>query len=206
MSVMDFNGADAPRSPGELIPHNTPAMVVMTLRPGGFGAGGWLKNSRDGGCLMLDCEFTVDGGPNNKRKFWTMMVVEGETQGQKQAVDISRGHLRAILESARGILPGDTSEQAMIGRRLGGWGDLDGLRFPAQIAVERGKLMPSSTDRYPDKNVLGKAVTPDSRDYVSPGSQQAGQATATGAATAQTGQMGASGPATGAVSKPPWAA
>lgn len=208
MSVFDFNGADAPRPVGELIPNGTKAMVVMALRPGGQGQGGWLKASRDGACLMLDAEFTIDGGPHNRRKFWGMYVVEVDanaTDGQKQAVDISRGHLRAILESARNIMPGDTSEQAMNARRIGGYGDLDGLRFPVVIAVEKGKSKNDGTgDKYDDKNVLGRAITPDDKDYLNPGPQQqrqGGQA-ATVATTASTQPSGGAS----TVQKPAWAA
>jgi hypothetical protein len=205
MSNLDFNTAGPVRMMGELIPHNTCAMVVLTLRPGGHGEGGWLKNSKTGEALMLDCEFAIDGGPHNRRKFFGMMVVEGETEGQKQAVTISMSHLRAILESARGILPGDASDAAQAGRRIANWGDLNGLRFPARIAIERGKLKGAHApgEKYDDKNVLGCAITPDDKDYVSPGPQQPAAAPVAVFAAAANQGGAAAAPA---VAKPSWAA
>lgn len=199
-SMFDFNGAEPPRGQG-LIEAGTPAMVVMTLRPGGHGEGNWLKASKDGSCLMLDAEFVIDGGPHNKRKFWGLFVVEGETDGQKTAADISRGRLRGILESARGITPSDESADAMAARRIAGWGDLDGLRFPCRIGIEKGKAKnDGSGESYADKNVLDAAITPDDPEYVSPGKQQAsGRASAPPAANSG----GSKAPA---ASKPSWAA
>jgi hypothetical protein len=212
MSTMDFNTAGPARMMGELIPHNTPAMLVLTVRPGGRGAdesdGGWLKASNDGNCLMIDAEFTVDGGPHAKRKFWGTMVVKAATdrtltEGQQTAVSISMGHLRAILESARGILPGDASDAAQAGRRISSWGDLNGLRFPARIAIEKGKLIPSGGGtKYDDKNILGCAITPDDRDYVSPGPQQPVAASVAVFASAANQGGAAAAPA---VAKPAWA-
>lgn len=154
----DFNGAEKQRS-GDLIPDNEICPVHMTVRPGGSGDGGWLKRNKDGNCLMLDCEFTVLEGPFTRRKFWTLLTVEGETEGQIKAVDITRSRLRAALESARGINPTDESDAAVAGRRVKGYGDFDGLRFVAVVGLEKGK------DGYKDKNNLKAIVTPDRKDW-----------------------------------------
>lgn len=204
MSIYDFNTAERARPQGELIPHNTPAMVVMSLRPGGHGDGNWLKSSKDGSCLMLDAEFTIDGGEFNRRKFWEMFVVEGDTDGQKTAADISRGKLRGIIESARGIDPTDTSPDAVAGRQISGWGDLDGLRFPCYIAIEKGKPKnDGSGEKYDDKNTLNLAITPDDAEYVHPGPQNAATRAAAPGATPRAA-ANAGGAKTSA--KPSWAA
>ena len=158
MSI-DFNDAEAQHSGGSLIPDKTIAPVHMTVRPGGHGPEGWLKRSKNGDALMLDCEFTVTEGPYAKRKFWSLFTVEGETNGQKKACDISRSRIRAMLESARGIDPADASEDAINGRRVSSWSDLDSLRFVAVIGVEEGK------NGYKDKNVLTAVVTPDRKEW-----------------------------------------
>ncbi len=156
--ALDFSTAEKQQVPG-LIPQGTTCPVHLTMRPGGAGDGGWLKRSKSGECLMMDCEFTVIDGPFARRKFWALLTVEGETDGQKQAVSISFSRLRAMLESARGILPSDESQDGIKARQVDGYQDFDGIRFVAIVGEEKGK------DGYKDKNVLIGAVTPDKRDW-----------------------------------------
>jgi hypothetical protein len=203
MSVHDFNTATPAREFGVLMPAGTCAMVVLTLRPGGVGDDGWLKNTSAGDGAMLDMEFTIDGGPNNKRKFWGMGMVEGNgSSGHNQALDITRSTVRGILESARGVKASDESPAGVAGRQINGWGDLDGLRFPARIAIEKGGLKDKNEpkgDRFADKNVLSIAIPVDDPDYVSPGAQVSrapGAGPASGQAAAQ---------AAAPVAKPSWA-
>lgn len=197
MSLMDFNDAEPQRGQFDLIEDGTIAMVVATLRPGQEGPGGWLKANNAGNCLLADFEFVIDGGPYDRRKFWTMFVTQGETDGQQKAANISRSRLRGMLESAYGINPGDDSADAMAKRAVGGWQAFDGLRFCARLGVEKGK------DGYKDKNVLAAAVTPDEADYVSPG-PQTGAARSVGAIAA--GVVAKVAPkAGGAAAKPSWA-
>lgn len=173
MSIMDFNGAEPAREAGGLIPANTIAFVVLSIRPGGHGEGNWLKNSKTGDSLMLDLEFTIDGGAHDRRKLWAMWLVQGTTEGQKTAVSISHSHIRALLEGAHNIAPGDTSDAAMAARRITGWGDLDGLKFPVKIGIEKGKAKnDGSGDFYADKNIIAKVLTPGDRDYLNPGPQR----------------------------------
>jgi hypothetical protein len=68
----DFN--DAESNTGDLIPKGTVAPVILTIRPGGTGDGGWLTQSRNSPYQYLDCEFTVTAGPFAKRKFWTLLM------------------------------------------------------------------------------------------------------------------------------------
>lgn len=154
----DFNNASEQRT-GELIPEGTVATVHMTIRPGNAGEGGWLKRSKSGDSEALDCEFTVVDGAYAKRKFWTLFTVEGTTEGQKKAGEISAARLRAILESVHGIRPDDESPNVAVKRRVNSWADFDGLRFVAKIGVEKGK------DGYKDKNSLAAVVTPDRKDW-----------------------------------------
>ena len=111
MASYDFNDADTQRN-FDVIPGGTIAPVRMTVRPGSAGEGGWLRRSKDGGSEALDCEFVVLDGPFAKRKVWSLFTVAGSTPGHAEAAKISAGKLRAILESARGIKPDDTSDTA----------------------------------------------------------------------------------------------
>lgn len=201
MSVQDFNSSEPPRAMGELIPNGTKAMFVLTLRPGGVGEDGWLKNTNAGDAAMLDMEFTIDGGPFAKRKIWSSGLIEGNgTSGHDTAVSITRSTVRGILESARNIKPGDESPAAMQGRQINGWGDLDGLRFPGVIGIEKGGLKDKNEpkgERYADKNTLSVPIAADDKDYVDPGPQQNRAPTPGGNSAAK---------AAAPVAKPAWAA
>src|SRR5215831_20016948 len=157
MASYDFNDADTQR---DVIPV-TIAPVRMTVRPGSAGEGGWLRRSKDGNSEMLDCEFVVLDGPFAKRKFWMLFTVDGTTQGHAEAAKISASKLRAILESARGIRPDDKSDAAKEARRIGSYGDLNGLSFIARIGVEPPQ------DGYKAKNWLDHVVTPDEKTWKS---------------------------------------
>ena len=85
--------------------------------------------------------------------------------GHAQAAEISRGVLRAILESARGIKPDDLSDQARA-RRTADLKDFDNIIFVARIGIEKGKPRnDGSGESYPDKNVIAVIITPDKKDW-----------------------------------------
>lgn len=194
---MDFNNAPEQKE-GGLIPNGTIAPVHLTVRPGNAGEGGWLKRSKDGGSMALDCEFTVIEGSFAKRKFWGLFTVSGTTEGHEKAGEISASRLRGILESARGIKPEDESETAKLARRVNSWGDFNGLRFLAKIGVKIG----TGDFKGKDKNRLDFAVTPDRQSWrkVEQVAQPQGTFTPVGqAAQTVAAQAGAS-------KKPSWAA
>ena len=160
----DYSSAPPPRDL-ELIPAGTIASVQMRIRPGGVGEDGLLKRSAKGDCEMLDLEFVLVDGPYSQRKFWTNLVLEGTTAGHAQAAEISRGLLRGILESARGIKPDDLSDQARA-RRTADLKDFDDIVFMAKIGVEKGKPKnDGSGENYPDKNVIAGVITPDKKEW-----------------------------------------
>jgi hypothetical protein len=136
--MFDFNTAETQRM-REVIPADTVAPIQINFRPGDAGEGKWLKSSKDGTSRGLDCEFTVVAGEHAKRKFWSRLTVEGETDGQKTAADITRVTLRAILESARGIRPDDQSDDAKKAR-MAEYADFDGIRFIAASVWRRRRM------------------------------------------------------------------
>ena len=153
MTTLDFNDAETQRK-FDVIPDGTIATVRMAVRPGDNGEGGCLRRSKDRNSEALDCEFVVLDGPFAKRKFWMLFTIAGTTAGHDEAGNISAGKLRAILESARGIKPDDTSDAAKQARRIGSYGDLNGLSFIARIGVEPPQ------NGYEAKNRLDHVVTP----------------------------------------------
>jgi hypothetical protein len=160
----DYSEAPPPRDI-ELIPHGTICTVRLTIRTGGAGEDGLLKRSARGDCEMLDVELTVIDGPYAKRKFWERFILAGVSDGHAKAAEISRGVLRTILESARGIKPDDMSPQARAARTVS-LRDFDGMCFVAKIGVEKGKAKSDgSGENYADKNTLLAVITPDKRDW-----------------------------------------
>jgi len=156
---MDLNQAEKQIIPESLIPDGTIVPVHLTVRPGGAGDGGWLKRNKDGTCLMLDLEFTVIEGKYVRRKFWTLLTVEGETEGHRKAAAISFSRMRAFLESALGINPSDESERAVAGRQVSSYAGFDNRRVWVIVGLEKGK------DGYKDKNGLKAVVTPDKKEW-----------------------------------------
>jgi hypothetical protein len=164
MMPIDYSTAPPPRDI-ELIPHGAIATCIFHLRPGGAGEGGLLKRSKDGGCEMLDGEFIVVDGLYKGRKFWEYFVVSGTTPGHAQAVDISLGTLKAILDSALGLKPDDMSPQARAARTVD-YKDFEGKTFIGKIGVEKGKPKNDGTgENWPDKNILAGVITPDKKDW-----------------------------------------
>ena len=129
------------------------------MRPGNVGNGGWLRRSNDGLSEALDLELTVVHGEFAKRKVWTLLTLRGTTDGHAEAARISQSKIRAILESARGVRPDDTSEAAVQARRIADYGELNNLRFIARIGVE------PATSRFKAKNTLEEVITPDRTDW-----------------------------------------
>jgi hypothetical protein len=163
---MSFDLNDAqPTTAGAPIPDGTFAKVVMVIRPGGVDGEadvdrGLLKRSGnpDSDVVMLDCEFTVVGGPYARRKFWQSLTVAGgklDANGVSIGASITKVMLRAIHDSAKGLDPADKSEAARASRILRGFADFNGIEFVAKIKVE-----PSRNPAYPDRNRLERAVVP----------------------------------------------
>jgi hypothetical protein len=163
---MAFDYSTAPEQRGfDLVPDGTVATLQLEIRPGGAGDGGLLKRSKDGGCEMLDAQFVVVDGVHVKRKLWENLIVAGTTSGHAQAADISRGKLRAMIESARGIKPDDTSPEARAARTVE-LADFNGLRFIARIGVEKGRPKnDGSGESYADRNTIAAVITPDRKDW-----------------------------------------
>lgn len=112
MTYFDFNDAEQQQS-FDLIPKGTPARVRMSIKPGGFDdpsqgwTGGWATQSFDSGAIYLSCEAVVMEGPFARRKVWWnigLHSAKGPTWG-----NMGRTFVRAALNSARNIHPGDNS-------------------------------------------------------------------------------------------------
>jgi len=162
MTYFDFNSA-ADQSAFDLIPKGTVVRVRMTVRPGGFNdptqgwTGGYATRNAQTGSVYLNCEFVVLEGEFARRKMWSLIGLFSP-KGPEWA-NMGRSFIKAILNSARGIHPDDSSSAAQSARRISGFADLDGLEFLAKVDWEKDQ-------HGQDKSVVKSAVTPDHKDYV----------------------------------------
>jgi len=161
MSWNDYNDADQQQS-FDLIPKGALAKVRMTLKPGGHDdpaqgwTGGYATESFDTGSIYLAAEFVVLEGEYAKRKLWSNIGLHS-AKGDTWA-NMGRSLIRAILNSARGVLPTDTSPQAQAARRIADFSALDGIEFVARIDVEKDS-------KGENRNVIKQAIEPDYKDY-----------------------------------------
>jgi hypothetical protein len=157
MKTMSYDMNDAePQKTGELIADGSFAKVTMIIRPGGIDGQAeidqcLLKAPKDptSDVRMLDCEFTVAEGPFARRKFWQLFTVQGgkvDENGVSIAWKISKSTFRAMIDSALGLDPQDTSEAAKQKRILRGLADLNHIAFIAKIKIEA-----SEDARYGDQ-------------------------------------------------------
>ena len=162
---MLFDYTDAPPPQFELIPQDTIATVSTHIRPGGVGEDGMLKRNKAGDAEMLDLEFTLLDGTYKGRKFWHNLLLVGTTDGQKKMAASSLGVLKAILDSALGLLPSDVSAEAR-GARTVSLKKFEGMVFIAKIGIEKGAVKNDGSGTFwPDKNILAAVITPDKKEW-----------------------------------------
>jgi hypothetical protein len=155
----DFNNAGNQRV-FDVIPDNTVLPVRVTINPGGAGDDGMLTRAGDGNSEHLNTVCTVIVGPFKKRKVFTRLTVQGTTSGHTEAIDITRRTIKAMLESARGIKPNDTSDAAKAARLINGYSDLDGLCCVIRVGVR------PPSGQYSAQNTIREIITPDHKDWV----------------------------------------
>lgn len=201
MALYDFNDAEAQRE-FDVIPHGTVVPVVMTIRPGATGDGGWATASVTSDATYLNAEFTVSEGPYINRKFWQNLTISGgkvNEKGESIAWNITKSTIRAMLNSARGVKPDDDSEAARKARVITSWGDLNGLQFIVKVKVEKDKK-----GQYPDKNQIAQVIEPGHKDYTPDAFSRApAQATAAPAAPKPAWAQGNAAPAQAAAAAAP---
>ena len=161
MTYFDFNSASEQTS-FDLIPKGTLVRVRMTIKPGGFDdasqgwTGGYATRSSSTGSVYLNCEFVVLDGPFARRKMWSLIGLYSAKGAEW--TNMGRTFIKAILNSARGINPSDSSPSAQNARRISGFSDLEGIEFVGKVDWEKDQ-------NGQDKCVIKSAVTPDHKEY-----------------------------------------
>lgn len=123
-----------------------------------------LTASRHSGMEYLACVLEVLSPSFRGQKIYHNFSLSGAvTAGQESAVRISRRQIRALVESAAGILPDDDGPAAIAARRLDSWADLDGLTFP--IVVDADASVSRQDGRVYVNNTLKAVITMRDADY-----------------------------------------
>ena len=110
---------------------------------------------------------------------------------------MGRTFVKAILNSARGVHPGDNSPAAQNARRISGFADLDGIEFLGKVDWDKDQ-------NGQDKSVIKAAITPDHKDYAALMSGAQGAAKAPGPANGSNAYAQATGRAS-VPGRPSWA-
>lgn len=201
MTFFDFNSA-AEQSSYDLIPKGTVVRVRMTIKPGGYDdpsqgwTGGYATRSLSTGSVYLNCEFVVLDGPFARRKMWSLIGLYSAKGAEW--TNMGRTFIKAILNSARGINPNDSSPAAQNARRISGFADLEGIEFVGKVDWDKDQ-------NGQDKCVIKSAVTPEHKDYAA---HMNGAPAGAASASASSGSANAYAQATGRApvpGRPSWA-
>jgi hypothetical protein len=153
--TMNFNDAEQQTEFG-IIPNNTIAKAVLTIRVGNDFSDPFLTRSKNGESTFLNCEFTILEGQFARRKVFDKIGI----QGSDQWINIGKSRIRAIIESAKNINPKDMSEAAMAVRKISSFDELNGLEPIIKIGIEHDR-----SGIYQDKNRIASIITPDNSFY-----------------------------------------
>jgi hypothetical protein len=177
--AIDLNDA-GPQGDRNLLPPG-PYQLKMQINYGGAGPDGALRRAKNGRTLMLELECTVTQGEHRGRKLWDYILLELDENAQpalegdkldklRTAVPMGRSKLRAIVDSARGLDPTDSSEAARTKRHFESYADLDELVFWAQLDERPG------SNGYGPRNIIDFIIVPGDSAYPATPAQGAGSA------------------------------
>jgi hypothetical protein len=141
------------------IPANTILAGCLEIKGKGAGVDGMQRLSDRGDCMGLDTvTHVITLGPYKGRKIFRFLLTAGETEGQKQAVEIARTAIGAMIRSAFGFHQHDKSAETLAkikaltaGGRLG---QLNGLSYWFRTGIQPAK------DSYPAKNTVAYIILP----------------------------------------------
>jgi len=159
-SFLNFNNVE--RQPNfPLIPDKTLTKGRVDIKQGGYNNDkeGWdagMATLGKTGAVYLKCEFKILSGEYKGQKVLSLIGLHSEKSPLYQ--QIGRQFILAILESARGIDPKDTSDIANSKRQIKSLADLDNITFISEISI--GKDAHGNP-----KNEIKKAIAVDHPEY-----------------------------------------
>ena len=157
--MIDFNSVAPAFS---LIPAGTIAKAVITLKSGNYGEQKLLTKSDKTGSIGLNVCFTITSGNYANRKIHQLIGFQGakkDENGKDRWAEMGLSLIRSIIESSRNINPAATTPEAMEKRKVT-LSELHNMQPIIKIGIEVDK-----SGKYPDKNKVFMAVTPDKKEY-----------------------------------------
>ena len=160
-NIYDFSNA-LPQKSFDLIPNGTIAKMKLIIQPGGHNdiTRGWtdglvsINSMKEYAYLKIQCN--ILSGKYSERKVWGRIGLYSSKS--EKVAEIGRSFIRSILESSRGVLPNDTSDEANKKRSIKGLSDLDDMVFIAKVSVAKNQ-------NGEPQNEVKYAVTPDHPEY-----------------------------------------
>lgn len=155
---------NAPQNQGfSLIPTGSNLKASVCIKPGGHGPEGWFTQSKSSQSVYLNMDFTIIDREYSGRIIHQMIGIQGTKRNEK-GEDVwglmGRATLRAIIESAYGILPKDESPQAQQKRMLQDISSINGLICVVKVGIDV-----DPTGEHPDRNKITGIITPDMAIY-----------------------------------------
>jgi hypothetical protein len=146
-------------------------VLKIRVKPGSNG--GWLRAAKNQRTHMLAMEYTIVGGDYSGKTILDWITIEldetddvdlpvieaDKLDNYRKSVRMGLIKLRAIVDSAFGLDPNDTSDAAKKKRNLEDYDALNGLKFLAQV-----EQRPAS-GKYGPSNVVDFVITPDLPDW-----------------------------------------
>jgi hypothetical protein len=168
-----------------------PYWVKARIRPGQAGDDGLLRLAKNAHSLMLDLQLTViDNDEWRGKQIFDLITCDLLEYDQSEdplaipplkgtnlanlqtSVRMGRSKLKAMINSAYGLMPNDDSDQARAKRTIESFGAFDGLCFMAQVEVQPAR------DSFKERNVVDFIIEPGDPAYKPRGSTSKAVATA----------------------------
>ena len=175
----------------------------MKIIAGDMGPDNLLKRSSKGDSEGFSVEYTVVGGPYDKRKLFAFHLLSGTTTGHETAIGFTKSHLVAIFDAIHGLDPKDKSPQTEARRLAAQLINFNGATFLATLKIEKD---PKGV--YRDKNTIAEVISVGDRNYRKldqPPLQPIERSTPPAQAQASPAPNGAPVVAPTAIAKPSWA-
>jgi len=147
------------------------------VRPGNTGPDGLLRLAKNGFSLMLNLELVViDDDEWRGKKIFDLITCElqeydsddplsppplaaDKLANLQTSVRMGRSRLKAMLNSAYGLMPNDDSDQAKASRTIEGYDAFDGLCLMAQVDVQPAR------DNFKERNRVDFIIEPSDPAY-----------------------------------------
>ncbi len=157
----DLNHANFQSTSIHLIPALSKVFVKLSIIfPSKENAGSSIElTRRSSGIEQLCVKLQVARGTYKNTYFYhNFNICAAQTKGQNKAIEISKSQLRALVEANWFISPKDSSDNAVLARKLKSLNDINGFVFPILVDTE-------INDKGFLHNKLKSIITIDDPDY-----------------------------------------